>query len=135
MFLALWEELRKLTLASRLVWKFNLYLLLQSVPITINLVNLIPAHDEVYTIKHCAKTYSSVTCDRLEFPVSSTNERHPITVILLSLNLSIIVFIRSISIPLTHISITAYSWIGSGTSIKRWTELNYVMGPNPFFFV
>jgi hypothetical protein len=78
------------------VWKFNLYLFLQSVPITINLVNLIPAHDKVYMIKHCAKTYLSVTCDRLEFPVSSTNERHPIIVILLSLSLSIIVFIRSI---------------------------------------
>ena len=47
-----------------IVWLLDLQLHMQSVPITINIVSLNPAHGEVYSIQLYVMKFS-VTCDRL----------------------------------------------------------------------
>jgi hypothetical protein len=58
-----------------IVWKLDLQLLMQPVPITTNVVNSNAAHGEAYSTQHY-----------VSFPVSSTNktDRYDITEILLN---------------------------------------------------
>jgi hypothetical protein len=83
------------TVAGMNIWKLDLQLPVQSVPITTKVVSLNPAHGEVLDTAFCDKV-----CQRLETgcwfslgtPFSSTNktEGHNITEILLKVKLNTI---------------------------------------------
>ena len=78
-----------------IVWQLGLQLSMQSVPFTINIVSLNPAHVKVYSIKHCDKVCWGLATGLWFYPgtlVSSTNktDRNVISEILLNVVLNTI---------------------------------------------
>ena len=77
---------QKGAVVAMIVWWLDIQLAMQSVPITINILSLNPAHGGMYSIQHC--DCLSVTCGRSKVfsdDCTSTNktDHHDVTVILL----------------------------------------------------